>query len=1196
MSRRRSQNRRSSARLSIPTGVLNDNTENYDDVSKDLLWYNESLVRPSTSFTRSRKSHTILDADTTASTAVSTNWYNNLTKSDSTKLLEATVQKNVPMKNNDAQSSAESEDDLRPSQKRKAKFGKKRNKKYKVDESNIFHKAFEKTTDSVTKNLSHAVTIEGNKDDNSHQVSNTNIPKRRSIKIISDKLLKKASNKTSHIEDANLSAKVLRNRSISNSPSKTLKRKLSLINQESDRDDTLNNSASIIKKPKHKRRVLFSKNKNKSETNVFDAILDSTGYDSISESISKNNASGGDDQLNEKSSAANISVPEKADIEDDIPSDSSSIPKNIRRSVFIKKKSGDLSKNRVSDISTKSKFELSQKSQNKSGKIEDSDEKKENVENTALRSTNLLESSDDENIYDKSHTSQNSENVKDQSVKSKTTDSSVSSKIASKLNMSKNKSKSRVKNSMDASQMSKKSTSSIQTNDKESSLNQSKSRVEANNISYVSNRSKNSEGPRFTNQTLNNDFAVPSPVISQSSQPFKNKNYSSKNKTLDTYENVILEGNNYQTPSSSQRNPTQNDSISSTLSLRRSQPIGTSTVDRNAKPKRKPITESPKNISYNSKESEHEESTMPKHIRRTKSNLFQKNNSNEENSIFDKGNESFVPEKQNPNTSIISNTSKRSNTSTLRDACFQKQMLNIPSKEPLDYVKHTTKKVLEMNENSSNDSLKENQQNDHSSIKLKLSEASFEKRKSKSASSQVNEEQKKNNSDNSSVKKSNEFLDKDPSDVSIEGSSRSNRDSNAKVSSDVSLENSNRSKSSKESRLENSKEKSTRKNSVSKDKTPNSKQLDTNRVSMLERVSSKISDDFNDDVLLTPHPAQSTLNPHGRPVSRITQFSLGKTLLAETITPNKITKLKGGGYTKTAEYEAVPEDDEDESDLDDSIGDKSKINETQESNDSVNDQQLLSRHPDDIPEDNDLSQEEDMTPFLSEQQSKQTLNNSNQSPSTIPEEVWQNVKKKTDAFKLMMANRIQEERKVLREKEVKKARVDAKFKRTIAQQEAEKKKSQKKTPNEAYLVKGKLYKQPRLPRPQSWATDRLYKHLWQVLEPKFGLKTRVRSEEFVVELSNTAKFIKSKKKYEAYESELEELIQKMAELGIIEDRIDFYRWCRNYMPYSFRSKVIPMMLPGNIKSIPSFDPKTAYKPILGGSEEVEDDSDEDQEN
>ncbi|XP_014609802.1 PREDICTED: dentin sialophosphoprotein-like isoform X3 [Polistes canadensis] len=137
----------------------------------------------------------------------------------------------------------------------------------------------------------------------------------------------------------------------------------------------------------------------------------------------------------------------------------------------------------------------------------------------------------------------------------------------------------------------------------------------------------------------------------------------------------------------------------------------------------------------------------------------------------------------------------------------------------------------------------------------------------------------------------------------------------------------------------------------------------------------------------------------------------------------------------------------------------------------------------------------------------------------------------------------------------------------------------KKIIDKAYIVNGKVYKRPKLPRPQTWVTNRLYQFLWKIMKPKYELFTRVRSEKFVQELSDVVSIITKAKKYEDYETLLNNLMENMATEGIIRTANDFYDFCHNYLPYDFRVKVVPMLIPGKGRNIP-YDPKTLNEPIL----------------
>jgi len=138
--------------------------------------------------------------------------------------------------------------------------------------------------------------------------------------------------------------------------------------------------------------------------------------------------------------------------------------------------------------------------------------------------------------------------------------------------------------------------------------------------------------------------------------------------------------------------------------------------------------------------------------------------------------------------------------------------------------------------------------------------------------------------------------------------------------------------------------------------------------------------------------------------------------------------------------------------------------------------------------------------------------------------------------------------------------------------------------DKAFLVNGKEYKAPRLPRPKFWVTDHLYKFLWKRMEEKYKLATRIKSEKFVQELAKMVSFICKTKNYEKYEMELKALMKEMARLNIIKTRYDFYNFCWDFMPSEFREKVMPMLKPGNKRTIP-YDPKTLYTPLLDDNQE-----------
>ncbi|XP_076381152.1 uncharacterized protein LOC117223311 [Megalopta genalis] len=133
--------------------------------------------------------------------------------------------------------------------------------------------------------------------------------------------------------------------------------------------------------------------------------------------------------------------------------------------------------------------------------------------------------------------------------------------------------------------------------------------------------------------------------------------------------------------------------------------------------------------------------------------------------------------------------------------------------------------------------------------------------------------------------------------------------------------------------------------------------------------------------------------------------------------------------------------------------------------------------------------------------------------------------------------------------------------------------------HKAFLVNGRVYKQPRLPRPTKWVTDRLYHFLWKRMQPKFEQETRMLSERFVRELCEVSALIARRKLYASYKVEMHALMKEMARLQIIRTRHDFYNFCHDYLPYELRVKMVPMLLPGNQRNIP-YEPNELHEPLL----------------
>lgn len=62
----------------------------------DPQWYNRTILRPSTSFVLTKNASSILNPDSMAEeTQLSSNWYENLSRSESSKLMEENVRSKV---------------------------------------------------------------------------------------------------------------------------------------------------------------------------------------------------------------------------------------------------------------------------------------------------------------------------------------------------------------------------------------------------------------------------------------------------------------------------------------------------------------------------------------------------------------------------------------------------------------------------------------------------------------------------------------------------------------------------------------------------------------------------------------------------------------------------------------------------------------------------------------------------------------------------------------------------------------------------------------------------------------------------------------------------------------------------------------------------------------------------------------------
>ncbi|XP_011635199.1 uncharacterized protein LOC105425902 [Pogonomyrmex barbatus] len=163
----------------------------------------------------------------------------------------------------------------------------------------------------------------------------------------------------------------------------------------------------------------------------------------------------------------------------------------------------------------------------------------------------------------------------------------------------------------------------------------------------------------------------------------------------------------------------------------------------------------------------------------------------------------------------------------------------------------------------------------------------------------------------------------------------------------------------------------------------------------------------------------------------------------------------------------------------------------------------------------------------------------------------------------------------------KKSELTGQVKSTMFKQTTKKKlpANSTKVVDKAFLVNGKVYKAPKLSRPKYWATDRLYKFLWNCMEPKYKLATRLKSEKFVQELVKVVSFVQRHKKYGNYKVAVKALMKEMARLNIINTCNDFYHFCQDFLPYEFRVKVVPMLLPGNTMNIP-YNAESLHIPLL----------------
>ncbi|XP_014203991.1 uncharacterized protein LOC106636185 [Copidosoma floridanum] len=330
------------------------------------------------------------------------------------------------------------------------------------------------------------------------------------------------------------------------------------------------------------------------------------------------------------------------------------------------------------------------------------------------------------------------------------------------------------------------------------------------------------------------------------------------------------------------------------------------------------------------------------------------------------------------------------------------------------------------------------------------------------------------------------------------------------------------------------------------------------------------STENQDDSLRPLAPAQSTLTFHGKPIAAFRMSAIPET-------PKR---------TKESELQV----DEENVDVDDFVD--VEVYNSNEEGPLPSRPHSSASHPLSNKNRTITTDDERVRAFLTEKPMISRREKALQeSTSNIDPSVWATIKKKTEALKVKIEASNQHTYEEQRKQEKKKAIINEKLRRVKVAQEARKKEKLKKPINKAFYVSGKPYKQPKLPKPKSWVTPRLYKYLWKAMEPKFGLKTRVKSEKFVLKLSSIYTVIIRRNKYENYVADLDNLLVEMAKLGIIKTRYDFYRFCSDFMPPDFNKKVVPMMLPGNKRNIP-YDKKLVNKPIIDDDSSVDGASEE----
>ncbi|XP_034239599.1 uncharacterized protein LOC117644340 isoform X2 [Thrips palmi] len=99
------------------------------------------------------------------------------------------------------------------------------------------------------------------------------------------------------------------------------------------------------------------------------------------------------------------------------------------------------------------------------------------------------------------------------------------------------------------------------------------------------------------------------------------------------------------------------------------------------------------------------------------------------------------------------------------------------------------------------------------------------------------------------------------------------------------------------------------------------------------------------------------------------------------------------------------------------------------------------------------------------------------------------------------------------------------------------------------------YRPPKRVKPKPYVTSKMYKFLEAKLQPKFGLESRIKAEEFVQFLCRTVTSVTTKKS--KYHQLVFDLRDKMVSLGLIRTQLQFHVFIEDYLPDSFRVKSIP---------------------------------------